>query len=111
MIIYRIEKHLKSRTIVQVFAGVDLVSAIDAVLLEHIKDRTPPAGQLGEAFLDQSVGLAPTLVDGIWDIYYCRYLIGQLDQHKQKVTYDRRLIESRSARLNQTEPSETPAKR
>lgn len=58
--------------------------------------------KLSEAFLGQQIGLAPTLTDGVWDLYYCRFRIGQLDQHKHQVTYDRRLVESRSARFNQT---------
>ena len=58
--------------------------------------------KLSEALCGQRVGLAPTLQDGVWDIYYCRYLIGQLNQHEGKVNYNRRLIKSRSARLNQT---------
>ena len=58
--------------------------------------------KLSEAFLDQSIGLTPTLNDGIWDLYYCRYRIGQLDQHKHQITYDRRLAKTRSARFSQT---------
>lgn len=57
--------------------------------------------KLSQALCGQRVGLAPTLTDGIWEIYYCRYPIGLLDQHRGKVTYNRRLIKSRSARFNQ----------
>ena len=65
--------------------------------------------KLSEAFLDQSIGLAPTLKDGIWDLYYCRFRIGQLDQHNHQITYGRRLVETRSARFNQTPEAGKPA--
>ena len=36
--------------------------------------------RISEAFVDERLGLLPTTQDGLWDIYYCRFLIGQLDQ-------------------------------
>ena len=57
--------------------------------------------RISEAFSGQSIGLSPTLVDGVWDIYFCRFLIGRLDHREQRIIYDRRLVESRSARSNQ----------
>ena len=56
--------------------------------------------RISEAFLDQPIGLSPTQTDGLWDIYYCRFRIGQLDQTKEQINY-RGLVESRSARSNQ----------
>jgi transposase InsO family protein len=61
--------------------------------------------RVSEAFLDQPIGLCPTEIDGIWDIYYCRYRIGQLDQPGERIEYDRRLVESRCARSNQATAS------
>ena len=52
--------------------------------------------RISEAFLDQPIGLSPTLEDGVWDIYYCRFLIGQLDQHQERIVYDRHSAASRS---------------
>lgn len=57
--------------------------------------------RISEAFIGQPIGLSPTETDGLWDIYYCRFLIGQLNQHTHKIKYDRRLVESRCARFNQ----------
>ena len=68
--------------------------------------------RLAEAFLDQPIGLCPTEQDGVWDIYYCRFRIAQLDQAADKITYDRHLAESRSARSNQVaEAGKTESKR
>lgn len=33
-----------------------------------------------EAFSEQRLGLCPTGQDGIWDVYYCHFRIGQLDE-------------------------------
>ena len=73
--------------------------------------RTNPTGQfsfnrkkyrIGDAFTQLAIGLAPTTTDGVWDIFYCRFKIGQLDEHTQQIRYDRRLAESRSARSSQS---------
>lgn len=51
--------------------------------------RTNPTGQfsfqnkryrISDAFTDQPIGLRPTETDGLWDLHYCRFQIGQLDQ-------------------------------
>lgn len=50
--------------------------------------RTNPVGQfrfqgqqlkIGEAFASQPIGLTPTLVDGVWDVYFCHFPVGQFD--------------------------------
>lgn len=66
--------------------------------------------RLSEAFLDQPIGFSPTQIDGVWDIYYCRFRIAQLDQRAQQIKYDRHLAESRSARSSQvaTDGKTTP---
>ena len=33
-----------------------------------------------EAFSEQRLGLSPTGEDGVWDVYYCHFRIGQLDE-------------------------------
>lgn len=65
--------------------------------------------RISEAFLDQSIGLCPTDTDGVWDLYYCRFRIGQLNQCDETINYDRRLVESRSARFNQAAEAGEPA--
>ena len=65
--------------------------------------------RISEAFLDQPLGLAPTDTDGLLDIYYCRFRIAQLDQRKESIIYDRRLVESRSARFDQAAEAGKPA--
>ncbi len=47
------EEHLEGRTIMQVFAGVDLVADIDALGIEGIEDRAPALRQFVEGRLDQ----------------------------------------------------------
>lgn len=34
---------------------------------------------LGEAFVGQWIAVRPTTVDGLWDVYYSRHRVGQLD--------------------------------
>ena len=36
---------------------------------------------IGKAFRGQSIGLRPTAIDGVWDVYYCRHRVGQINQH------------------------------
>lgn len=55
-----------------------------------------------DAFTEQPIGLLPTTTDGLWDVYYCRFQIAQLDQHSESLTYDRRVSGSRSARPGHT---------
>lgn len=73
--------------------------------------RTNPTGQfsfrsksyrVSDAFTEQAIGLSPTLTDGVWDLYFCRFRIGYLNEHTREITYDRRLAESRCARSGQT---------
>ena len=75
----------------------------------HFRIEGPLVFRVSLFRLDQSIGLAPTLKDGIWDLYYCRFRIGQLDQHNHQITYGRRLVETRSARFNQTPETGKPA--
>jgi len=72
--------------------------------------RTNPSGQfsfkkqkyqIGDAFTDQAIGLLPTTTDGLWELHYCRFRIGSLDQRSGQIVYDRRLAASRSARFSQ----------
>lgn len=58
--------------------------------------------RISDAFTEQPIGLSPTTTDGLWDVYYCRFRIAQLNQKTHAITYDRRLAESRSARFGQT---------
>lgn len=59
--------------------------------------------RLSEVFTDQWIGLCPTLTDGLWDVYYCRFAIGQLDERTGKISRSSRLAEFRYA------PSSQPA--
>lgn len=34
---------------------------------------------VSESFRKERIGLNPTATDGVWDVYYCRFRIGQLD--------------------------------
>lgn len=58
--------------------------------------------RIGDAFTEQPIGMSPTTTDGLWDVFYCRFRIAQLNQKTGAITYDRRLAESRSARFGQT---------
>lgn len=40
--------------------------------------------RVSEIYNDQAIGLSPTEQDGIWDVYYCRFQIGTLDQREVK---------------------------
>ena len=64
--------------------------------------------RLSEAFIGQPIGLSPTEADGIWNIYYCRFLVGQLNQHTHQIKFDRRLVESRCALFNQAAETGKP---
>jgi len=66
-------------------------------------------GKFSEAFIDQKIGLGETKTDGVWDIYYCRFRIAQLDQKTDVINYDRRLAEPRSARFGQAAEAGKPA--
>lgn len=35
---------------------------------------------IGKAFGHQPVALRPTRIDGLWDVYYCQYRLGQIDE-------------------------------
>ena len=37
---------------------------------------------ISEAFLGERLGLSPTTTDGLWDVYYCGFSIGQLDERE-----------------------------
>ena len=56
--------------------------------------RTQHRGQLSfrgtkyrvsEAFSGDSIGLAPSAKDGIWDVYYCRHRIGRLNERTKTI--------------------------
>jgi transposase InsO family protein len=34
---------------------------------------------IGRAFRGQNVGLRPTTVDGVWDVFYCKHRVGRID--------------------------------
>lgn len=72
--------------------------------------RTNPTGQfsfnknkyrISDAFTDQAIGLSPAKKDGIWEIYYCRFQVGILDEHTLEITYASHLIGSRCAQSDQ----------
>jgi hypothetical protein len=46
MVIHPRKKTLKGHAIVQVFAGMDFVADIDALLVEKVQQRPPAPGQL-----------------------------------------------------------------
>lgn len=58
--------------------------------------------RVSEIFNDQSIGLSPTTEDGVWSVYYCRFVIGQLNEHQGTFQRASRLAESRCARSSQT---------
>jgi len=37
---------------------------------------------ISEAFASQPLGLCPTGEDGVWDVYYCWFAVGQLDERE-----------------------------
>jgi len=65
--------------------------------------------RIGDAFTEQPIGLSPTLQDGVWDVYYCRFAVAKLNERTGQITYDRRLAESRSARFGQAAEAGKPA--
>jgi len=56
--------------------------------------------RISEIFNDHPVGLSQTGAAGIWDVYYCRFLVGRLDEATGKVSRTSRWVESRCARFN-----------
>jgi len=72
----------------------------------HFKNKRH---RLSEAFMDQRIGLRETEQDGVWDIYYCRFQVAQLDLRTKEINYDRRLFEPRSARFEQAAEAGKPA--
>jgi transposase InsO family protein len=38
------------------------------------------AYRISEAFIDEPIGLSPTSEDGLWDVWYCRFVVGRLDE-------------------------------
>ena len=57
--------------------------------------------RLSEVFIDEQVGLCPTPADGVWDIYYCRFVVGQLDERTGRIRRTSRLAEFRYAPSSQ----------
>lgn len=65
--------------------------------------------RISDAFTEQPIGLSSTATDGVWEVYYCRFPIAQLDQRTGQIKYDLRLAESRSARFGQADEPGKPA--
>ena len=53
--------------------------------------------RISEVFIDQQVGLLPTNRDGVWDIYFCRFHVGQLNEHTGKIRRTHCMAEFRYA--------------
>ena len=58
--------------------------------------------RLSEVFIDKWVGLLPSGQDGVWDIYYCRFVVGQLNEVTGEIRRASRLTEFRCAPSGQT---------
>lgn len=58
--------------------------------------------RLSEVFIDERVGLQPTDRDGVWDVFYCRFVIGQIDEQQGTVRRASSLSEFRCAPSSQT---------
>ncbi|EMI58111.1 Integrase catalytic region [Rhodopirellula sallentina SM41] len=62
---------------------------------DHFEVRRPNAvGQfgfkghtyrIGEAFADRAIGLSATQKDGVWDVWYCRFVIARLDERTKMI--------------------------
>ncbi len=48
--------------------------------------------RVSEAFSEDSIALAPAVGDGIWDVYYCRYRIGRLNERTRTIERHRPLV-------------------
>lgn len=57
----------------------DLVRRVQDQGLIHLHGRTY---RISEAFRGHPVGLRPTAQDGLWDVYFARFRVGQLDQRQ-----------------------------
>jgi len=51
---HALEEAFEAGAVVQVFAGLDFVAEVDAVVLAGIEDRPPAARQLIECCIDQA---------------------------------------------------------
>lgn len=67
--------------------------------------------RISDAFTEEPIGLSPTATDGVWEVYYCRFPIAQLDQRTGQIKYDRRFAESRSARFGKAAEAGKPAQK
>jgi hypothetical protein len=54
MVLHPLQEHLEGDAVMQVFARVDLVADVDAVLLGMVQDRRPALGELIESRLDEA---------------------------------------------------------
>ena len=52
----RVEEHLEGGAVEHVFARMDLVTDVDAVILVDVEDGLPAPGEFAEGFLDQPGG-------------------------------------------------------
>ena len=43
--------------------------------------------RMSDAFTEQPIGLRPTSTDGLWELFYCRFQIAELDQRTGEITY------------------------
>ncbi len=65
MVADALQEHLVGDAVMQVFARMDLVADVDAVLVGMVEDRLPAAGKLVEGGLDQTGGaLRPRIDEG-----------------------------------------------
>lgn len=58
--------------------------------------------RISQVFIDQQVGLLPTSRDGVWDIYFCRFLVGRLNEHTGKIRRTSCMTEFRNAQSSHT---------
>ncbi|MFN7292315.1 MAG: integrase core domain-containing protein, partial [Pirellula sp.] len=63
--------------------------------------------RLSEVFIDEQVGLQPGDIDGVWDVFFCRFVVGQLDERTGKIRRASSLSEFRCAPFSQTAGSTT----
>ena len=53
--------------------------------------------RLSEVFIDERVGLLPSEEDGVWDIFFCRFVIGRLNEKTGEIVRASHLSEFRCA--------------
>lgn len=58
--------------------------------------------RLSEVFIDEQVGLQPSDTDGVWDVFFHRFVVAQLDERTGKIRRSSSLSEFRCAPFRQT---------